>query len=47
MRYGTFTLTLPGNTEYSIPQIKMLLKEIEVGMKKKISLEDWRKLSTR
>jgi hypothetical protein len=36
--------TLPGNTEYSVPQIKMLLKEIQVGIRKKIPLEDWHKL---
>jgi predicted RNA binding protein YcfA (HicA-like mRNA interferase family) len=35
------TLTLPNNKEYSIPQIKMLLKEIENGINKKISLEEW------
>jgi hypothetical protein len=44
MRRGTFTLTLPSNTEYSVPQIKMLLREIELGTKKKISLEEWQKL---
>ena len=44
MRHGTFTLTLPNNAEYSISQIKMLLKEIELGIKKKISLEEWQKL---
>jgi hypothetical protein len=44
MRHATFTLTLPSNSEYSIPQIKMLLKEIELGIKMKISLEDWHKL---
>jgi hypothetical protein len=44
MRYGIFTLILPHNTEYSIPQIKMLLKEIELGLKKKIPLEEWEKL---
>jgi len=44
MRHGTFTLTLPNNTEYSVPQVKLLLKEIEVGIKKKISLEAWQKL---
>jgi predicted RNA binding protein YcfA (HicA-like mRNA interferase family) len=44
MRHGAFTLTLPSNTEYSVPQIKILLKEIEVGLKKKISLEDLQKL---
>jgi len=44
MRYGQFTLTLPNNAEYSILQIKMLLKEIEAGTNKRISLEEWRRL---
>ena len=44
MRYGKYTLTLPGNKEYSVPQLKMLLKEIEKGMSKKISLEKWENL---
>ena len=44
MRYGTYTLTLPGNKEYSIPQLKMLLDEIEHGIGKKISLEEWENL---
>ncbi len=41
MRYGTYTLTLPGNKEYSVPQIKMLMDEIEHGTGKKISIEEW------
>jgi len=41
MRYGTYTLTLPSNKEYSVPQVKMLLKEIERGISEKISLEKW------
>ena len=41
MRYGTYTLTLPTNKEYSVPQIKMLLNEIEQGINRKISLEEW------
>ena len=44
MRYGTYTLTLPSNKEYSVPQIKMLLKEIERGINKKISPEEWENL---
>jgi hypothetical protein len=40
MRYGTYTLTLPGNKEYSVPQIKMLLNEIEYGINRKISIEE-------
>ena len=44
MRYKTYTLTLPSNKEYSVPQVKMLLGEIERGINKKISLEVWEKL---
>jgi len=40
-RYGTYTLTLPSNKEYSVPQIKMLLNQIERGISKKISLQQW------
>jgi len=41
MRYGSFTLTLPSNSEYSVPQVKMLVNDIELGIKKRISLEEW------
>ena len=44
MLYDTYTLTLPSNKEYSIPQIKMLLNEIERGISKKISLQQWENL---
>jgi predicted RNA binding protein YcfA (HicA-like mRNA interferase family) len=44
MRYGTYTLTLPSNKEYSVPQIKMLLNEIERRISKKISLQQWENL---
>jgi len=41
MRYESFTLTIPNNSEYSVPQVKKLIKEIELGVKKKISLAEW------
>jgi len=44
MRYHTYTLTLPNNKEYSVPQIKMLISEIEHGTGKKISLVEWENL---
>jgi len=44
MRLGTYTLTLPSNNEYSIPQIRMLLKEVERGTGKTISAEEWDEL---
>ena len=44
MRYGTYTLTLPSNEEYSIAQLKMLLREIEDGIDMKLSFDVWEKL---
>ena len=44
MRYGTYTLTLPSNEEYSISQLKMLLREIEDGIDMKLSLDVWERL---
>ena len=44
MRHGTYTLTLPSNKEYSVPQIKMLLNEIEHVVGKKISIKEWENL---
>lgn len=44
MRYDTYTLSLPDNKEYSVPQSKMLLKEIERGINKIISPEEWENL---
>ena len=41
MRYGMYTLAIPHNAEYSVPQLKTLLKEVEQIMGKKISLPEW------
>jgi hypothetical protein len=44
MRYGTYTLTVPSNKEYSTPQLRMLLNEIEHGIRREITLEEWNSL---
>ena len=44
MRYGAYTFTVPSNKEYSVPQVKMLLNEIENGIKREISLKVWESL---
>ena len=44
MRCGTHTLPIPNNSEYSVPQLKMLLKEVERILERDISLDDWEKL---
>jgi predicted RNA binding protein YcfA (HicA-like mRNA interferase family) len=43
-RHGTFTFTLPGNAEFSVPQLRTLLKEIELGLRRNISLNEWQDL---
>ena len=44
MRYGTKVLTIPSNDEYSVPQLKMMIKELEKLIARKISLEEWEEL---
>jgi len=44
MRYGSHALAIPSNAEFSVPQLKMLLKEVQQITEKKISLEEWQEL---
>ena len=41
MRHASFTLALPSNSEYSIPQVRTLIREIESGLGISISLKRW------
>lgn len=41
MRYHRYTLTLPGNSEYSVAQLRMLLHEVERGTGIRIDAERW------
>jgi len=44
MRYGAKVLTIPGNDEYSVPQLKMMIKELETLIRRKMTLEEWEEL---
>ncbi len=44
MRHGSFTLALPSNSEYSIPQVRLLIREVESGLSISISLKRWENL---
>lgn len=44
MRYGSNVLTIPNNPEYSVPQLKMMIKELENIVGRRISLEEWEEL---
>lgn len=45
MLFQNNRLTIPSNKEYSVPQLKMMLKEVERIIELKISLEEWEALS--
>ena len=41
MIYNEYRLTIPSNEEYSIPQLKMMIKEIETILERAVDLEEW------
>lgn len=44
MRYGERTMTIPNNHEFSVPQLKMLLKQVAIILGRTIPLTEWQKL---
>jgi len=36
--------TIPSNSEYSVPQLRMLVREIEILLEREISMEEWTNL---
>jgi predicted RNA binding protein YcfA (HicA-like mRNA interferase family) len=44
MRYDTKVLTIPSNDEYGVPQLKMMIKELEKLIGRTITLEEWEEL---
>ncbi len=41
MIFGQHRLTVPSNDEYSIPQVRMMIREIEVITGERINSETW------
>lgn len=39
--HGQHRQTVPSNSEFSTPQLKMLLRQVETILGRKISPEDW------
>lgn len=44
MVYEQYRLTIPSNTEYSVPQLRMILREAEEIIGRQITAEDWNRL---
>ena len=44
MVYKNHRLAIPSNLEYSVPQLKMMIVEIETIIGRQISIEEWNRL---
>jgi len=44
MIYEEHRLAIPSNPEYSVPQLKMLIREVEAIIGRKITLKEWEEL---
>ena len=45
MVLGQNRLTLPSNAEYSVPQLRIMLREVETIIDREITLDEWSRLS--
>ena len=44
MIYQEYRLTIPSNDEYSVPQLRMMIREAEAIIERQIPLEEWNSL---
>lgn len=45
MIYEQHRLTIPSNAEYSVPQLKMMLREVETIIRRSMTVDEWSELS--
>lgn len=46
MTTGQHRLAIPSNPEYSVGQVRFMIREVEVILGRTISLDDWARLSS-
>lgn len=44
MVFQEYRLAIPSNDEYSVPQLKMLVREVEAVLARRLTVEDWNSL---
>jgi hypothetical protein len=44
MTFDQHRLTIPSNVEYSVPQLRMMLKEVEEIIGREITADEWERL---
>lgn len=45
MVHGTHRLTIPSNAEYSVPQLRMMLREVQDVLGRAVSADEWNRRS--
>ena len=45
MIYQNHRLSIPSNSEYSVPQLRFIIREIEAILEREITMSDWYALS--
>lgn len=41
MVYKNHRLSIPSNTEYSVPQLRMMLNEVEAILERSVTTDEW------
>ena len=44
MVYGQHRLAIPSNAEYSVPQLRMMIREVEEILNREIKVNEWNNL---
>jgi hypothetical protein len=44
MTYRKYRLAIPSNAEYSVPQLRMMIEEVEEIIGRKITVDEWNQL---
>jgi hypothetical protein len=44
MVYGQYRLAIPSNAEYSVPQLRMMIQEVEEIIGRRITSAEWNEL---
>ena len=44
MLYEQYRLAIPSNTEYSVPQLRMMIREVEEIIDRQIAVDEWNSL---
>ena len=45
MVYKNHRLSIPSNTEYSVPQLRMMLNEVEAILERSVTADEWNTLA--